>query len=174
MNLCQSPIISINIIQFIKIRNGSAFHIEFGSDMQYEELVNNCPPASTLISIVIHGWRESYESTEWVPNLISNISDVRGGCVLFMDYSKYSIGDYGLLVGYFKFITDTLVNQLKLLETYGYSPDRIYMFGFSYGAHLAMEAAFRYGPRKISRVDGKGVLSYHLKTKVIKILFKSL
>lgn len=109
-----------------------------------------------LLSIVVHGWRESYESTEWVPNFISNLTDVRGGCVLFMDYSKYSIGDYGLLVSYFKSITEALVNQLMFLETLGYSPERTFMFGFSYGAHLAMEAGFRYGPRRISRIDGKG------------------
>lgn len=142
----------------METRNGSTFNIEFSSNLSYDKLVKECPPVSTLISIVIHGWRESYNSTEWVPNLISNITDVRGGCVLFMDYSKYSIGDYGLLVSYFKFIRDALVNQLTLLEKYEYRPDRTYMFGFSYGAHLAMEAAFRYGPRRISRVDGKSCL----------------
>lgn len=143
----------------MEIRNGSTFQIQFGSNASYEKLVNECPP-STLLSILIHGWRESYEKTEWVPNFISNLTDVRGGCVLFMDYSKYSIGDYGLLVSYFKFITEALVNQLTLLEMHGFSPDRTFMFGFSYGAHLAMEAAFRYGPRRISRVDGKDSVGF--------------
>lgn len=140
-------------------RSGNVLNITFGSDLSYEELVHECSPKSTLLSIVIHGWRESYDNTEWVPDLISNITEVRSGCVLFMDYSKYSVGDYGLLVSYFPSITEVLVNQLNLLEGYGYNGEKMYMFGFSYGAHLALEAGFRYGSRKISRIDSKAKIS---------------
>uniref|UniRef100_A0A336MRC7 CSON003936 protein n=1 Tax=Culicoides sonorensis TaxID=179676 RepID=A0A336MRC7_CULSO len=153
---CQSPSDFEKNIYFVThTANGSIFKIGFDSagDHHYERLVIECLPNSTLISIIIHGWRENYNSTAWVSDLISNITEIRGGCVLFMDYSKYSVGDYGLLVSYFKSISDVLANQIKRLELLGYDPTNIFMFGFSYGAHLAMEAGFKFGPRKISRID---------------------
>ena len=42
--------------------------------------------ASENWSMIIHGWRESVNST-WPKAMIGNFSQARGGCVFFMDYS---------------------------------------------------------------------------------------
>ena len=48
-------------------------------------LLTHCN-ASENWSMIIHGWRESVNST-WPKAMIGNFSQARGGCVFFMDYS---------------------------------------------------------------------------------------
>lgn len=72
-----------------------------------------------------------------------------------MDYSKYSILEYGRLVRTFEPIVQTLVAKLYQMEIEGYDPNQGYMFGFSFGAQLASEAGRRFGIRKILEMDCK-------------------
>lgn len=64
-------------------------------------------------AIVTHGWYES-NNTVWTAELISNLLFYRGGCVIFMDYSKYSIvKKYVKLLLKFSKISGVLLKKLS-------------------------------------------------------------
>lgn len=100
-------------------------------------------------AIVVHGWKESIR-TPWVIDMVRNLSFYRGGCVIFMDYSKYSIvADYFRLVRQFEGITAVLLRKVKQIANY----DRLFMFGFSFGARLCFEVGAQMGRGVIDRID---------------------
>lgn len=82
---------------------------------------------------------------------ITNLTRFRGGCVLFMDYSNYSIvANYFHLTPYFQPIADVLHRKIMQINSH----DRLFLFGFSFGSRLCLEAGSRLGlPPKISRID---------------------
>lgn len=105
--------------------------------------------------IIVHGWLESIE-TEWVHDLVENLQRYRGGCVIFMDYSNHSIvQDYFVLVRKFDSISQVLIDKLFQLEAQGFNPDNLFMYGFSFGAQLVINAGNLYGDRRIAEIDGK-------------------
>jgi acetyl esterase/lipase len=111
--------------------------------------------STDLMSIIVPGWRESCE-TEWVIDMISNLTIYRGGCIICMDYYAFSQnGDYFALVRQFYSISDVLVGTLRALETDGFDPDKFFMFGFSFGGHLALNAAIEFGVKKVGEIDSK-------------------
>lgn len=59
------------------------------------------------------------------------------------------------LFGMFDAISEVLAGKLRQMERQGFSPDRGFIFGFSYGGRLALEAAHRYGPKRIKQIDSK-------------------
>ncbi|CAO1409365.1 unnamed protein product [Diamesa serratosioi] len=112
-----------------------------------------CNPREKF-AIIVHGWLESYAKTEWVPDLIGNLTLERGGCIIFMDYSNFSINpDYFYLVTQFPNISNVLLTKLNQLKEQGFDPDKGYMFGFSYGAHLIIDAATKFGQNLIKDID---------------------
>lgn len=66
-------------------------------------------------------------------------------------YSKNP--DFYILVTQFGDIQKVVTRKLRQLEQLGYSPNNFFLFGFSYGAHLAFEGAYNYGLRKVGRID---------------------
>lgn len=73
-----------------------------------------------------------------------------------MDYSNHSVvQDYFVLVRKFNFISQVLVDKLVQLEEQGFNPDNLFMYGFSFGAQLVINAGNLYGERKIAEIDGK-------------------
>ena len=88
------------------------------------------------------------------------MTEFRGGCIMCMDYNRYSKGDYFVLVSKFEKIVAVLTDKLYALEAQGFNPDNGYMFGFSYGAHLALEAGRRFGYQRIGQIDGIKVETY--------------
>lgn len=72
-----------------------------------------------------------------------------------MDYSRYSRQAYMALFGMFDSISEVLAGKLRQMERQGFSPDRGFIFGFSYGGRLALEGAHRYGPKRIKQIDSK-------------------
>lgn len=46
-----------------------------------------------------------------------------------------------------------LTRKLSQLDQLGFQPSNMFLFGFSYGCHLVFEAGYRFGPRKIGRID---------------------
>ncbi|XP_038106978.1 lipase member H-like [Culex quinquefasciatus] len=106
-------------------------------------------------AIVVHGWRGSCSGdTRWVTDLLSNLTVHRGGCLVCMDYSKYSKEDYfQRLVPRFGHVANALAEKLRDLERGGFDPMDGFMFGFSFGAHLTTEAGRRFGLRKLGRID---------------------
>ena len=87
--------------------------------------------------------------------VVGNLSSVRSGCVIFMDYSHYSSFDYISLRLHFKNIADVLLKKLKQLESEGFSGDNGFGFGFSFGARLMTEACANFGYQKMKNVDRK-------------------
>lgn len=110
--------------------------------------------SSEKYAIVVHGWMESIEA-DWVDDLMKNLKRYRGGCIIFMDYSNHSmVQDYFLLVRKFAALSQVLVEKLRQLETEGFDPDNLYMYGFSFGAQLAINAGKLYGHQRIAEIDG--------------------
>lgn len=72
-----------------------------------------------------------------------------------MDYSTYSKNpNYFALVTDFYSICDVLINKLHQFVQEEFNPEKIFMFGFSFGAQLALEAGRRFGKKLIGRIDG--------------------
>lgn len=120
-----------------------------------------CNP-SEKFAIVVHGWLESYAKTEWVPDLIGNLTLNRGGCIIFMDYSNFSVNpNYFVLVTQFQNISNVLLSKLNQLKEQGFDAEQGYMFGFSFGSHLIIDAATRFGQKLFKDIDRKNkVLLY--------------
>lgn len=107
------------------------------------------------VAIVVHGWKESIE-TEWVSDLIGNLLAYRGGCVMFMDYSNHSmVQEYFDLVGKFYRISTVLLEKLFELESQGFNPDNLFLYGFSFGGQLVVYTGALYGDQKIAQIDGE-------------------
>jgi len=105
-------------------------------------------------AFVVHGWTESIRA-EWVPDLLANLAKHRGGCVIFMDYSNHSqVNDYFVLVRKFNAISSVLLKKIQQLDKEGFNPDNMYMYGFSFGAQLAINAGIQYGVQKVAEIDG--------------------
>jgi hypothetical protein len=112
-----------------------------------------CVPGAKF-AIVVHGWHESCQQ-EWVGTLLSNLLRYRGGCVMCMDFSVIAQVHYIKLVQYFELIVEALAIKLQHLQFEGYRPEDGYLFGFSYGAHVALRAPIKaYGFRQFGEIDG--------------------
>jgi dienelactone hydrolase len=106
------------------------------------------------VALVVHGWLESIE-TPWVPDLLANLREYRGGCIIFMDYSNHSIvNDYFVLVRKFNPISSVLLRKLAQLDEQGFDPDKMFLYGFSFGAQLVIHAGMLFGSNRIAEIDG--------------------
>lgn len=163
--VCTSLTISLLLFcatQFVTAQtiyeNNTIFYVEnelgvkFNASLRNEtDLLENCPVDGSF-TILIHGWQEHYR-TFWVRSMIESMLKFRGGCVIFMDYGFYSKLDYGLLMTHFNGLQALVTSFLVMLENVGFNPDNGWLFGFSYGAHLAFEGAYQFGPQRLNRVD---------------------
>lgn len=88
--------------------------------------------------------------------LIRNLNEFRGGTIICMDYSYFSVGEnYLRLVRHFDPLAEVLKSKLKDLEAVGYTPENMYLFGFSFGGQLVVEAGKRFGTKRIKTIDGE-------------------
>lgn len=94
-----------------------------------------CDPHGNL-TIIIHGWNEKIHKTSWIDEMIGKFLGLRGNCVIFVDYSRFSSGPYPALLPHFNGISKVLSKKLADLP----SPEKIVMFGFSFGSRLAFDA----------------------------------
>lgn len=107
------------------------------------------------VAIIVHGWREGCKS-DWIPMLVHNMNEFRGGTIICMDYSFFAMEEnYFRLVKHFDALSDVLTVKLQDLETSGYRPDDMHLFGFSFGGQLVVEAGKRFGVRRIKSIDGE-------------------
>lgn len=103
-------------------------------------------------SLLTHGWNGSKSS--WILELISNLTLYRGGCVIFMNYSHYSENDnYFQVISYFKPISMLVTKKLRQMEADGVPDSNLFMFGFSFGGRIVIEAALNFGPKRIPWID---------------------
>lgn len=139
-------------------RTGEAFKSRFNTS-----LIDEGCDVNGKFAIVTHGFIES-NKTAWTGDLISNLLKYRGGCVIFMDYYKFSnVQNYFELVYYFPNISAVLLKKLKQLSNSGVNDDNLFMYGFSYGARLVIDAGVNFGINRIKQIDG----NYKFNTKCI-------
>lgn len=73
-----------------------------------------------------------------------------------MDYSNHSqVQEYFALVRKFDALSHVLLEKLFQLEAQGFQPDNLFMYGFSFGAQLVVNAGNLYGERRIAEIDGE-------------------
>lgn len=71
-----------------------------------------------------------------------------------MDYGVYASAErYLRLFRQFDPITEVLAGKLRLMESIGFDLGQGFIFGFSYGGHVAVEASKRVGVRRLEAID---------------------
>lgn len=91
------------------------------------------------------------------PRILCNLADlkrVRGGCIVCMDYRELSRYSYLHLLANFDGIADALTRKLRDFRQQLFEPSKMYLFGFSFGGQLVLEAGRRFGERQIQQIDG--------------------
>lgn len=63
--------------------------------------------------------------------------------------------NYFLLVPQFENISAILLRFMQQLEGEGFDFGKGYMFGFSFGAHLAIKTATDFGEKRFKEIDGE-------------------
>jgi hypothetical protein len=92
-----------------------------------------------------------------VQDLVGNLTVYRGGCIIVMDYSNFSTNaNYFALVPQFSDISDVLLRFLQKMDEEEFDFEQNgYMFGFSFGAHLAILTATKFGAKRFKEIDGE-------------------
>jgi hypothetical protein len=105
-------------------------------------------------AFIVHGWMDG--ANTWSKKLVDKLLKYRGGCVINVNWGQYSqIYNYARIVSFYHLkITNAIKNRLLKLEQLGVSPDNMFMYGFSTGAWLVIDAAISFGERKIAQIDG--------------------
>lgn len=138
-------------IKFVLYNKGVASVSTFKNSITEQ----GCDPNKNF-SFVTHGWMGS--TALWVQDLISNLTAVRQGCIIFMNYSYYSDRlNYFDTISYFEPISKLVTKKLVQLRDGGASNDRIFMFGFSFGGRIVIEAALNYGTNLIGLIHCKNI-----------------
>ncbi|XP_055627225.1 uncharacterized protein LOC129769160 [Toxorhynchites rutilus septentrionalis] len=112
----------------------------------------NCSTTEKF-SIIAHGWHENCYETFWIGDLEENLRVHRGGCVICMDYSTFSSGGYPYLFKRFNNLSGVLLKFLRSLQYEGMQFENLYMFGFSFGAQLVLDAGNQIGFNVIEEID---------------------
>lgn len=107
------------------------------------------------LAFIAHGWKENI-NVPWAKHLIGNLTEIRGGCTIFIDYHFYGVNpNYLSFLSHFKKISALVTSKLKMLDSEGFKPENWYMFGHSAGARLVIDAAANYGYKKVNQIDGE-------------------
>lgn len=136
-------------VEFV-VHNGASKFLSFFNN----SMVNLGCIKTGNFSIISHGWLGS--TAKWIPELVKNLQTYRGGCVIFMNYSSYSdVPNYLNLYSHFKPLSRLLVRKLNQMKSDGVEGDRIFMFGFSFGGRIVIDAGIDYGTGLIDKIDSK-------------------
>lgn len=72
-----------------------------------------------------------------------------------MDYYEFSRSHYFGLVSHFDGLAESLAQKLRQFLFEKFEPSKMFMFGFSFGAQLVLEAGRRFGEKQlIQQIDG--------------------
>ncbi|XP_058463312.1 uncharacterized protein LOC131437771 [Malaya genurostris] len=104
-------------------------------------------------AIIVHGWRENCYDTFWVKDLEVNLNTYRGGCIICMDYSTFASNKYPYLFRRFNDLSAVLLKFLRTLQYEGMLFENLYMFGFSFGGQLVLDAGNQIGYNAIQAID---------------------
>ena len=138
-------------IQFVLHNNGRKSISTFNKSISEQ----GCD-AKGKFAIFTHGWMGS--KTPWIYDMISNLTVYRSGCIIFMNYSYYSDRiNYFESLSFFRNISRLVTRKLKQFRDDGVKGDQIYMFGYSLGARIVIDAAINFGKNQIGQIDCKVV-----------------
>ncbi|XP_058834015.1 uncharacterized protein LOC131691527 [Topomyia yanbarensis] len=104
-------------------------------------------------AIIVHGWRENCYETFWIKDLEINLNIHRGGCIICVDYSTFASNNYPYLFKRFNDLSAVLLKFLRTLQYEGLQFDNLYMFGFSFGGQLVLDAGNQIGYNAIESID---------------------
>lgn len=80
----------------------------------------------------------------------------RGGCVICMNYGYYAEhDDYFTLVQNHKPISTVLSDTLLQLKQQNFQLGQTYIFGFSFGGPVSLQAGRNIGTKVLQQIDGK-------------------
>lgn len=100
-------------------------------------------------AMIAHGWSEGL-ATPWVEITARNLLKYRGGCVFFMDYSKFAnVSNYFTLTPHFDGISAVFLKKFRQIGNFR----RQYCFGFSFGSRLCIDVGLKIGYHLIDRMD---------------------
>lgn len=68
------------------------------------------------------------------------------------------VQEYFMLVRKFDALSEVLMGKLEQLEAQGFNPNNLFMYGFSFGAQLVINAGNLYGQQRIAEIDGKAFM----------------
>lgn len=136
-------------VQFVLFNQGKSSMSTFNNSLNQLGCTETCN-----FSFITHGWMGS--SSRWIPDLVKNLATYRQGCIIFMNYSHYSDNpNYFELKSHFQPLANLVTRKLRQIRDDGISSDCMFIFGFSFGGRLAIQAALQYGPGEISMIDSK-------------------
>lgn len=72
-----------------------------------------------------------------------------------MDYGEFARFSYFHLLTNFDGIANALTVKLRHFRQHLFEPNKMFMFGFSFGGQLVLEAGRRFGERQIQQIDGE-------------------
>lgn len=122
------------------------------------------------ISIIVHGWNAGTNFT-WVDKLATKLVEVRGGCAILYKYQAcINDRDYLVTLTLWYAMSQKLTTFLRRLEDEGYNTENIFMYGFSIGARIAIDAAINFGEQKIGYLDGKHYFTHCFEAIAKKIV----
>jgi hypothetical protein len=127
----------------------------FTSTFEAGNLAANCD-VSGKFAILLHGFNEDCNHP-YMMTLFANLRAWRGGCIICMDFSKYTRNyPYLKLISEHNGILAVLTKKLRQFRDEGFDPKKGYMFGFSFGSILAINGALEtFGKRVFGLIDGK-------------------
>lgn len=105
-------------------------------------------------SLLAHGWED--KSILWLDPLIKNLLKHRGGCVIFVNYyGVIDLKDFLKTLQNWRTVSADVTERLQNMEKEGVDPSNIFMYGFSLGARIVIDAATNFGRQKVGLIDGK-------------------
>lgn len=111
------------------------------------------------IAFITHGWNGRPDT--WMVSLAQKLVQYRGGCIILMDWTKYSNNIYypSVFANDYKKISNAVSRRFFALQAEGILPENIFLYGHSMGARIFIDAAITFGPGKIGEIDGEFWLS---------------
>lgn len=104
-------------------------------------------------SIIIHGHNDD---NDWIEPMIRQLLKHRHGCVIFIQYSScIDNNNYFNTLKKWKSVSILLTSKLNEMESQGIPAANIFIYGFSLGGRIAIDASISFGKRKIGLIDGE-------------------
>lgn len=101
----------------------------------------------------------------WSSELRDKFLKYRGGCVVIVDWGKYSNNlDYVHVVeNFWQPVTNIVKRRVEIIEKEGFNLENVLLYGHSLGAWMAIDVGLQIGEGKIGNIDGELFISFMIK-----------